>query len=548
MKIGGNQPQNIGGEKAKGVHGKTGTFKRFSIKKIGAKAIDFFEGKREIGPKISTKIGQRAAVRLEKEQARALDKRPERFGKLFSGINSDKGHVKFNEVVDKLRKLEGKGLGNFEEGLKAEIKKMDAGDLVSLADSLGSYGLKGFDKKALMEMSIIIKNEITEREIDINNNVIENLNKKIVQLNKGTVTEVFGKMELLGGGAVNKVYKGEFKDENGVQFKGVFKPEAGSLGVGTLVKEQLFGTAKRSGIPVGEKSYFSERSVATCEVDKLIFGDKGVAVKTRFAVINGQRGIVMEFAQGEAPKPKERIVTRELDAQDKNEKKILEYVKKFGTKNLDKDGLKMFAQMIGAEELKIKGGKIECKFRETANLGEGLNNANPKTVKELIDLQILDWVTGQVDRHPENYYIKEDGGIVAIDNDCAFGKDAVIQGVDVRKREGGIVPNDGNLMLRMPPVITIEQHDQIMGMQEKDLRGALGPLLDEKEVDKAVERMKMLKAHVQDREKCTVVGDENDLVTNMVDMNSNNSYFMREIRVYDQDASNWNHLRKYRGN
>lgn len=68
----------------------------------------------------------------------------------------------------------------------------------------------------------------------------------------------------------------------------------------------------------------------------------------------------------------------------------------------------------------------------TLNLKE-LTPRNPTTAEGLLKLQIKDFITGECDRHPENYFIDDLGKVKGIDEDCCFGVNAAPEGVDVRQ-------------------------------------------------------------------------------------------------------------------
>ncbi len=61
------------------------------------------------------------------------------------------------------------------------------------------------------------------------------------------------------------------------------------------------------------------------------------------------------------------------------------------------------------------------------NRDGGFDFENPVTQKEFADLQLIDYLTGQTDRHPGNIYVdSETGEVTGIDNDQAFGSQAKI--------------------------------------------------------------------------------------------------------------------------
>src|SRR5581483_2212877 len=117
-----------------------------------------------------------------------------------------------------------------------------------------------------------------------------------------------------------------------------------------------------------------------------------------------------------------------------------------------------------------------------------------------------DIIMGECDRHPKNYFINEKGEVIGIDEDCCLGKNAIPEDVDVRKQIG-LVPNKGSLMLRMPGVITQEIYDNIQNLDLKKLADELKPYVSQEEIDATLVRVKNLKEHVEDRNKCLLVNN-----------------------------------------
>ena len=125
-------------------------------------------------------------------------------------------------------------------------------------------------------------------------------------------------------------------------------------------------------------SNFGGRSVASYKVDKLLGG--GVTPKTKFGTRDGAGGTVQDWAKGNSPQKMTQIE----------------------------------GQMLPKTE-----------YRD-------FDYSDPEIMRQLATLQILDTITGQVDRHPGNYYIyqgPEGTRVIAIDNDLAFGKEKDIERV-----------------------------------------------------------------------------------------------------------------------
>lgn len=212
-----------------------------------------------------------------------------------------------------------------------------------------------------------------------------------------------------------------------------------------------------------------------------------------------------------------------------------------------------------ATELKLREVVVETdesgkwKLIGTSATFENLNPKNATTAEGLLKLQIKDWITGECDRHPENYFIDDDGKVTGIDEDCSFGVNAVPEDVDdVRSQSAlkGFIPNNASLMLRLPPVITADIKAAVNNLyQNKDeLRTTLKAHISEKEIDATISRLEKLHKHINNEFDCRVVNSSEELLSPdaQKSVDTNNSYWARELVVYSQDEKGWNHLRAHR--
>ena len=121
---------------------------------------------------------------------------------------------------------------------------------------------------------------------------------------------------------------------------------------------------------------------------------------------------------------------------------------------------------------------------------------------ELIKLQIVDLLCGQIDRHGGNYFIElpEDGGrarVRGIDNDQAFGNK--LNGLPGQPQFE--VPGEKYSLWCFtppgPPVIDSEMETAVNRLSEQDLEKTLGDAgLTDAEIGAAKDRLRELKAHV----------------------------------------------------
>lgn len=523
----------------------------------------FFFGKKVSQPKDgSTQIKEFAKSSSSSEVAKPLTARktkeiPSEGQKaaknLLSSLIGKKPSFKdFNKNWEIL--LKGKNSAECEEIIKGQISKMSSAARAGLCRA----NFCGCNKKGALFVLKHLKKAIqSDKDLtDLQRSrAIMIINKKLEDFR---LVRHMGTLEPLGNGKVNVVEKVTYAEKSGEVRVGVFKAEPSQLGKKIYYREKFFGTAAKSGVPVGADGFSPERSVASARVDRLIFGNEGICVGTDFAEIGGREGILMEMASGSSPKV-ELLEKRALqvsseqsaDPSKQKEQTIVTLYAQLKSQNKGKDleGVKLeefltkSCQTLGARKLELRDGVL---VRTDVEIGS-LSPKNPKTAEDLLKLQVFDWIIGQTDRHPKNYHIDESGRVKAIDNDCTFGVMAVPKGVDVRKQKG-VLPNNLSLMLNMPPVLTKAIADQVIKINEDELRSTIENLMSPAEVEAAVERMRMLQEHVKNLGKCKIVETAEDLLKpeNMALLTSNNSYLMRELRVYDQNKKGWNYLRVHR--
>ncbi len=120
--------------------------------------------------------------------------------------------------------------------------------------------------------------------------------------------------------------------------------------------------------------------------------------------------------------------------------------------------------------------------------------------RDMVNLQVLDYICGQVDRHQSNmmYQADESGkltGLQGIDNDAAFGTNLDVTVLKDHNRSDRRVfdPSTGELTL---PYMDKNLAMRIRELDPKAVRFALAGLLTEAEVEAAVKRLEMTKASV----------------------------------------------------
>ncbi|WCM89018.1 hypothetical protein [Acidovorax sp. NCPPB 3576] len=154
---------------------------------------------------------------------------------------------------------------------------------------------------------------------------------------------------------------------------------------------------------------------------------------------------------------------------------------------------------------------------------------NPAVFKEVTKLQLLDHLTGQVDRHPNNYFIhvgsNGDVKVTGIDNDQCFGKD-LLRPSDIRPLSG--LPFHGT---ELPPVIDTAMASMIGGLGDDELHAMLDDKLSDEEIEAAVSRLQGIRLHVDQlrRDGWVIAPDRWDSPEVQGRFNAQNSYIGREL-------------------
>jgi hypothetical protein len=149
---------------------------------------------------------------------------------------------------------------------------------------------------------------------------------------------------------------------------------------------------------------------------------------------------------------------------------------------------------------------------------------------EVTNLQLLDHLTGQGDRHRNNYFIDVQNGrakVTGIDNDQCFGhrlKDP--EGI----HRGDNRTNYGFHGTKLPPVVDYNMVIKITSLTPDDLRRSLGDKLTPAEVEATVARHARVKEHIIELEQQGRIIDPGEWnqgwVTQLLD--ETNSYVGRE--------------------
>lgn len=238
-------------------------------------------------------------------------------------------------------------------------------------------------------------------------------------------------------GALNEVVELTFDVGAGETFTGYFKEEKG-FNPGVLTHEL------EAGIGQVDPNY-GARAVAMTRLDAL-FGTN-VLARTEFATYNGAMGTVGETAKGtRSDRLRYAITDRERRA--------------------------------------ARGGGAALVALEDPVLQKGLNQ-----------LQILDVICGQLDRHTGNFYIATDNHgrvtkVTGIDLDMAFGKEQ-----KTGSRTERSIAKAHNY-IGMPALVDADLAARIRGLAPSDVSAAIDGLLSVEEVDATVQRFTWVKREI----------------------------------------------------
>lgn len=270
--------------------------------------------------------------------------------------------------------------------------------------------------------------------------------------------------EKVGAGSENEVTKIKTTNDIGKSGKktGFFKKD--SKNGQTIGKESGIGTKKGD-------AHMAARSVASSRLDQALGID--VLSEEKFGKVGGKKGVVSALADG---KQLAKTAWSEVSKSDYTE---------------------AYAPM-GDAWAKKEGDKY-YKFDGSSTADVDLSR--PETQKGFSDLAVMDYLSGQVDRHAGNVFVDEKSGkVTGIDNDLAFGN----KDYETNRGKSGLS--------EMPDLIDSGTADKLLKMTpqefEATLKGKKGDYgkLSQDEIDEAKKRFAMMQA------KCAIMKKSGGLV------------------------------------
>lgn len=178
----------------------------------------------------------------------------------------------------------------------------------------------------------------------------------------------------------------------------------------------------------------------------------------------------------------------------------------------EKFGIDEQGQVIGISVqcdgvgVRSEAGRTELDEKVTAYLD--IDYADENVQKGLYDLEALDYITGQLDRHPGNIFVDPNTGkVTGIDNDLAFPEVEREQMIE-RNQE---LP--AKVVAGMPRMMHEDTADKLLAVDPQAYRAKLasvrppngGPPMGKKEIDGSVKRLQALQSAIRNKEGIEIV-------------------------------------------
>lgn len=383
--------------------------------------------------------------------------------------------------------------------------------LNSAIETLGQV----YDKAATMPKSMTLGGAIAIERANLTRfDLISDPHKGQQPLDKPVV---------LGSGAVNTVYLAKWqKSDNSIETR-VIKP---------LPIPSDGHTVPDLGQSLGLKDdnqMVAERNIATAKVASHL-GLNQMAPMSEITVFDGKVCLEMPVAPGRSPSVWKMIPVPE------NHPSMRDYI----NYTKEPDGEKFLAQMnVFQTGVDKKGTPTFAKKTETfTNLPFTSDVSNDKTARlqeGLLNLQLIDALTGQADRNPGNIFISitpNDVTVTGIDHDLSFGERDGKEFTDLSPRTGWKIGQ----FVGLPPLMTRETFGKLMDINANDYKMDLvSSGLNDKQVELSMVRFSKVRDHALQLEKDGLV--VLDLKQNVIDPKTNTSVSVSEFLMARKDQS-----------
>ena len=341
---------------------------------------------------------------------------------------------------------------------------------------------------------------------------------RMYEFNRG---DTKGTAQVLGGGAINTVYRDTFQGAEQV-FKGGKTHErsvmgrAGEENVGLEVMRERMGYtpeelrygAASGGMAIRDANT-AQRDVAFSRINKLLGFD--VAVSTQLAKSEtGDASSLMGMGRGKIAADFAYHVGAEW-AETAREKSRTDLA---AQKGFQEERLRGNEAALAGEtdpgmredyERAIAEARGYLAKKGATESLEPINLEDPALAMQLFQMEVLDVITGHVDRHAGNFMMnkREEGGVgvTAIDNDTSFGLNTDVEDL------GAVGQAYRPILSEAFPFVPAAIKNKIAGVSRSDIEQALTGLLSKPQIDAACARLEKLKSYFEELEKQGKVQD-----------------------------------------
>ncbi|HLB34457.1 MAG: hypothetical protein A3F67_05295 [Verrucomicrobia bacterium RIFCSPHIGHO2_12_FULL_41_10] len=388
---------------------------------------------------------------------------------------------------------------------------------------LGELGQKAEGYLAQLEkisQNTTTKNEMSQR-LEATKLLIHGINfeKKKNDVTIYTSENEKSSEDNFAGGKMSSVSLISYQDGT----KGIFKSISYDQKMESTTAASL-GIAHQSTI----EANLAGRAVATAACDQLL--GLGLVPKTDVAFHNGKIGSVQAFAQGETlyqeedipiddqklrPEIRDSVIDEMMGYEGMVPESFTWKIRPSSTTRLTRS---TFASPLYQDDKPvdrqtagklIQTGEVQIlESKKVISVNKEINFANPSLQKAMANAQILDFLTGQIDRNPGNFIYQKnnegDWAVQLIDNDLSFpnqfknfSSKPIIQG-EKSTRTVAEKLGEGPALTKLPRLIDQATAEKILNLSHKDLFDLLSSQgLAHSEKNATFERLKVLQNHIQ---------------------------------------------------